>query len=417
MYASLIVTILLSFILLKNYKKGVIMIAMTVQLLAYIGTGIPGIKMFFLLSLLSLGLFFVNSKQLSCDKYPQYIKWATLLFLCSFSVTLYSSDFMHWETVIVNAVCYFAFPFLLWKCLDSPMRVNYALKLLLLIMSAGTLFGVIEAFTRKNLIFHVMEELFVFEDFYIDADTIRFGLKRCNSFFSYFSTYGIASYVSFIVFYVNIFMLNKKGAWQSVLVFLCAFGAFSTGSRAVFFGLFLACAMLLFRKQFIRSKKGSTFLAVAFITLPVILTIGYKVMDSMLNSDTSKYASGSSSDLRMMQWAACLPYFLESPIVGNGRMYIWEVVKAKHYELLGAESIWFSILVDYGLLGALAFLFLIFACAKHLARYNFRLICLPVGYLLILSLSPDTGITYNIVISFTILILRMFQFKKYNRYA
>lgn len=39
MAASLFFTIFLSYILMKNYKKGVIIIAMTAQLLAYIGTG------------------------------------------------------------------------------------------------------------------------------------------------------------------------------------------------------------------------------------------------------------------------------------------------------------------------------------------------------------------------------------------
>lgn len=414
MAASLIITIYLSYILLRNYKKGVIITAMVVQLLAYIGTGIPGVKMYFFLSMLSLCLYFFNKQNLSHDPYPKYIKLASILFLCSFSITLYFSDFRYWDTVIVNAICYFAFPFLLWKCLDSYNRVNYAVHLLIMMMSIGTVFGLIEAFTRVNIIFRFVENVFVLEDFIIDTDTVRFGLKRCNSFFSYFSTYGIAAFVSFVVFYVNSFIFKKKGTWKAVLVFLCVFGAFSTGSRAIFLGLFFACAMLLLRGQFLRSKMGQIFLIITFLVLPFIISIGYQVIDSMVNSDTTKYASGSSEDLRNMQWQACLPYFLDSPIVGNGRMYIWDVVKVEHFELLGAESIWFSILVDYGILGAVAFLFLIFACAKHLTKYNFRLICLPIGYLLILSLSPDTGITYNILISFTVLILRMFQFNNFN---
>ena len=152
----------------------------------------------------------------------------------------------------------------------------------------------------------------------------------------------------------------------------------------------------------------------SFLLLPVLLEVGYQVLDSIINSNTSKYAGGSSSELREMQWEICLPYFLDSPFVGNGRMFIWDTVKEANYGLLGAESIWFSILVDYGLLGAFAFLFMIFACSKHLYAYNFRLICLPISYLLIVSLSPDMGVTYNTVLSFTVLILRMFQFSPIN---
>ena len=164
------------------------------------------------------------------------------------------------------------------------------------------------------------------------------------------------------------------------------------------------------------TKAGVLFFLTMVVFLPLLTTILYQMIDSMVNSSTSEYARGSSLKMRTWQWKICYPYFMDSPIVGNGRMFIWDVVKKAHSKLLGAESIWFSILVDYGLLGASAFLYLIYACARHLKRCNFRLICLPIGYLLILSLSPDQGITYNVLISFTVLIIRMFQFLNKNSY-
>lgn len=410
MIAGIILTIFFSTMLLSNYKRGIIMIAMTIQLLSYIGTGIPSVKVYFALSILSLILYFINKPQLSKDKYPTWLKISTIVFLLSFAVTTIASDFMHWETVLVNAIAYFGFPIILWKCLDSKKQIDYAIKWLVIIMTIATLIGLFEAFFRINPVHEIIQKIFVVEDFAFDDTRVRFGLKRCNSIFSYFSTYGIATFVTFIVLYVKVFMLKEKERWLTSLMFLCAFASFSTGSRATFLGLFLALFMLLAQKKFLKSETGITMIVISILLLPVLLKVGYQVMDSMVNSDTSKYASGSSSDLREMQWGICLSYFLNSPIVGNGRMYIWETVKEANYGLLGAESIWFSILVDYGLLGAFAFLFMIFACCKYLYSYNFRLICLPIGYLLILSLSPDTGITYNIIISFTVLILRMFQF-------
>ena len=387
---------------------------MTIQLLSYIGTGIPSVKVFFAVSILALILYFPNKSRLSNDKYPVWLKAASIVFLFSFATTLVFSDFMHWYTVVVNSIAFFAFPFVLWKCLDSKKQVDYATKWLIIIMSIATLIGTFEAFFRFNPVYKPLQNIFISEDFTIDSDSIRFGLKRCNSIFAYFSTYGMASFVTFIVLYVKIFMLKEKGRWLPYLMFLSAFGSFATGSRAIFLGLFLALFLLLIQKKFLKTKIGVIMVFVSFIMLPVLLETGYQVLDSMINSDTSKYAAGSTSELREAQWEICLPYFLESPIVGNGRMFIWDTVKEENYGLLGAESIWFSILIDYGLLGGFAFLLLIFACCKHLCAYNFRLVCLPIGYLLILSLSPDTGIMYNILISFTILILRMFQFSKTN---
>lgn len=412
MVASIIVTILFVLLLLQKFKKGIVITAMTIQVLSYLGTGIPTVKLFFLLSILAFFLYPFFRKQLSADAYPKWLALASLLFLLSFTLTTISSGYMHWQTVVVNAFSYFFFPFIFWKCLDSKRQVLLALNVLVKLMTVAVIIGVVEAFFRKNLVFDLIQNMFVVEDFSFDDDRVRFGLKRCSSFFAYFSTYGIASFMAFVVLYVKCFLLKYKNGWEQKLMILCAFAAFSTGSRATFLGLFLAVFMLLFSKMFIKTKFGVNLLSLVFVLLPVLVVVGYQVADSMINSDTSKYASGSTSDLRSIQWEACLPYFLDSPILGNGRLYIWDVVKAAHFELMGAESIWFSIMVDYGLLGAFVFLFLIFSCSKELWRYNWRLICLPIGYLLILSLSPDTGITYNILISFTVLIIRMFQFLK-----
>lgn len=395
---------------MRNFKKGIVISAMSLQMLSYLGTGIPTVKIFFLISIFAFFLYPTFRRQLSTDSYPRYLTLASFLFLLSFALTTFHSGYMHWQTVVVNAFSYFFFPFIFWKCLNSKKQVNLALNFLVKLMTVAVIIGVIEAFFRKNLVFNLIQECFVLEDFSFDDERVRFGLKRCNSMFSYFSTYGIASFMTFIVLYVKCFLLKKRNNWEQKLMILCAFAAFSTGSRAVFLGLFLACCLLLFNKKFLKTKFGRNFMVLIFCLLPVLVVVGYQVADSMLNSDTSQYASGSNSELRMIQWEACLPYFLQSPILGNGRLYIWDVVKEAHYELLGAESIWFSIMVDYGLLGAFVFLFLIFSCSKELWTYNWRLICLPIGYLLILSLSPDTGITYNILLSFTVLIIRMYQF-------
>lgn len=410
MIAGIILTIFFSIMLLANYKRTVVLIAVTVQLLSYVGTGIPSIKLFFTLSILALLLYPSNKERLSKDKYPRWLTAATIIFLLSFTLTTVTSGYMHWQTVVVNAFAYFGFPFVLWKCLNSKKQVDYAIKVLAIIMTIATLIGVFEAFFRFNPVYDIMQNVFISEDFSFDDDRVRYGLKRCNSFFAYFTTYGIASFMAFVTLYVKGFILKEKSRWLPYLMFLCAFASFSTGSRAIFLGLFLALFMLLVDKRFLKTKIGITIIFISFLLLPVLIEVGYQVLDSMVNSDTSKYASGSTSDLRELQWMICLPYFLYSPIVGNGRMYIWDIVKEANHGLLGAESIWFSILVDYGLLGGFAFLFMIFSCCKHLYAYNFRLICLPVGYLLILSLSPDTGVTYNTVLSFTVLILRMFQF-------
>ncbi len=410
MALSIIITIVFFLLILYRYKEGIVISSMTLQLLSYIGTGIPGVKIFFLISILALCLYPFKKDELSIDPYPKWIKWSSFFFLLSFSITLLFSNYMHWQTVVVNYICYFIFPFIFWKCLDSEYQIGLAMKWLVSVMIVSTIFGFIESVFRNNIIFNLIQNTIIVEDFSFDDTRVRYGLKRANSIFSYFSTYGIACFVSLIIFYSKKYFCQDDNKMLSILILLCAFGAFSTGSRAIFLGLFLACFLLFFQKHFFNSQLGRKVLFGSILLSPVLYSIGYQVMDSMINSETSKYAQGSTSDLREYQWQLCLPYFLESPIWGNGRMYIWDVVSAENSGLLGAESIWFSIFVDYGIIGAIAFVFLVISCCIHLFKLNWRLLCLPIGYLFILTLSPDTGITYNILISFTIMLLRMYQF-------
>lgn len=139
------------------------------------------------------------------------------------------------------------------------------------------------------------------------------------------------------------------------------------------------------------------------------------VIDSIINSDTSKYAQGSTSDLRMLQWAICLPYFLESPLWGNGRMFIWDVVAKENPMLLGAESIWFSILVDYGIFGGIAFLSLLLVTGRLLFKVKKAFVFFPVSYFLITLVSPDSGIQYNVYLTFVILLLKSNYFAKEDK--
>ena len=130
------------------------------------------------------------------------------------------------------------------------------------------------------------------------------------------------------------------------------------------------------------------------------------MVDSIVNSDKTEYAQGSSTEMRQEQLDACLEYTDQSPIWGNGRLYMWDYVKPVHPELLGAESVWFQLIVDYGLMGCLGYLFIIFACSWELYRTKKLYGILPIGYLAITSFSPDTGIQLNTLICMTLVLIK-----------
>lgn len=411
MVLGVFVTLVFAILLLHNFKMGVIWIAMTIQFLSYLGIGIGNLKIFAVLVALIVPLYIVNYKTVGREPYPKPLFIASILFVSSFLVTFFLTGRHHFPIVLSNIITYFVFPFVFWKSLRSYKDVKLAINVFYYFMSLAVLMGFLELILRHNYAFELVSSLFVLEDFSIDSTSVRYGLKRCNSFFSYFSTYGVATFIAFVVFFIKGMWIKHEKHNYMLLSIACFFAALSTGSRAIYAGLFTAMAFLLVNRKFIESKAGNLLFFGAMILFPLIFNVGFEIFDSIVNSDESKYARGSSFEMRLMQWEACTEYFFHSPWIGNGRMYIWDVVKPEHFELLGAESIWFSILVDYGIFGAFVFLFLIFACCKVLYSYNKRLVCLPIGYLFILSLSPDQGIQYNLLITVTILLIRMFQLK------
>lgn len=410
---GVVIAVVYVLLLLKDYKFGVIFAAMTIQFLSYIGTGFPGLRIFTCVAFLSIGLFFLNYRSFKgSTSYPKIFVVASLLFLVSFVVTeMHSRIGAHWLTIIANYGTFFLFPFLLWKSLDSEKRLNQAQSILFVFMIISVLFNIVELILGWNPVTDFVITNLTSEDFLIDSREIRYGLKRCNSIFSYFTTFGVASVFSAATFFVMKYNYQFSKKFMVPLIGFCAFGAFSTGSRAIFLGLAVMFLFLLARKTFFKSKLFYVLLIGTFILAPIIYETSFQIIDSIVNSNTSQYSTGSSSDMRETQWDICLPYILQSPVIGNGRLYIWEYVKPRNPLLLGAESIWFSIFVDYGLLGAFAFLFLLFAMAKELAKVDFRYISFPLAYLAILSLSPDQGVQYNVLITFSILILKTNEFK------
>ena len=406
-------TLYLLSLLATKYKYGVIVIAVVIQLLSYWGTGIPGVKIFTVVVLFALSLYGripYERKRVSVP-YPKPLIWASLIFLFSFVISeLYTRTNHHWETIVANSVCYFFFPFLLWKCLETRKDLMYFLRLLYILMLVAFICGICELILKKNYVLELFDILFTLEDFSFDDSRIRFGLKRCNSIFSYFTTYGIACCFSFTVFFYMRFYYQIRKKWLQLLIFAMPFCAFSTGSRAIFLGLFLLVGVLFLDERFRHSKYFQRLSIFAMISLPILLSVAAQVYFSIFHSED--YGGGSTSELRILQWEACMDSFLQSPIIGNGRMYIWDVVSPAEPILQGAESIWFSILVDYGILGAIAFVNLLIMCGLCLWKVDKKLISIPIAYLLILSLSPDSGVQYNILITFTIVHIKMNQLLK-----
>lgn len=407
---SIIVTLIFFLFFITKYKKGIIVTAFLIQPLTYIGCGIDDINLYYIAAAISVLAVILGKTRMNIKTYPKLLVLPTTMMATSYLITNTVSHHPNTITILGNIVTQFMFPVALWCVLDSKSNVRYAIKCLVGMCVASIVGMVLELIFRHNYFTDFVQEYFVISDFIIDADTVRFGLKRTNSIFSYFSTFGTFCCLSSFIIWLLVTKLKIKNRLYVMLMFLLPFAAFTTGSRAVFLAVFCILIGLFTQKRIMQTKSFKFLFIVCLLMLPLVYEYFSTVVDSIVNSNTTKAADGSSSELRLLQWEVCLPYFLQAPIWGNGRMYIWEVVAPENPLLLGAESIWFSLFVDYGIMGVITYVIMILGCIFLLRRYNSRLIFMPIGYFFILSLSPDTGIQYNLLLTFVILVVKIYIF-------
>lgn len=407
---SIVAFIFLVSFILRYPKKGIIFVAMIVQPLTYLGSGIGEVSMYYLLATIALVLV-VCSKGLNFFKnYPILLLRPTMAMAISYLVTDFLASHSNTVIILANIVTQFLFPIVLWNVLDHSNNVRYALKLLVVFSAIVLVVMVPELLLKHNYFTDIVLACFKTTDFVIDANAVRFGLKRTNSIFSYFSTMGVYCYLATYVIWLMVVKFDYKSKLVYSMMYLLPFAAFATGSRAIFLGLFCIVIALFTKSEVMKSKTSKGILVACLLLFPVVVSYFGNVIFSMVDSDSSEAVGGSSASLRFLQWECCLPSFLQSPIWGNGRMYIWDEVAPEHPMLKGAESLWFSLLVDYGIMGAITYTIMIVCSAIFLSRYNKRLAFLPVGYFLILSLSPDAGIQYNQLLTFVVLLSKIYQY-------
>ena len=141
----------------------------------------------------------------------------------------------------------------------------------------------------------------------------------------------------------------------------------------------------------------------AFFLMPFI--------NSLINSivDTQS-VGGSSQELRLNQLEIAYMYMQQSPIWGNGRLYTWNYAIPNTPALMGAESIWFQLMIDYGSMGCLSFIVLLLCVGYELQKRDRFLLLFPLAFLVSKSLSAIIGVDFNALLVFSLILIKMNQY-------
>jgi len=185
---------------------------------------------------------------------------------------------------------------------------------------------------------------------------------------------------------------------------LCAVGVLITGTRSV---IAATCVALIGVVAHEIIKPRYIFIKIVGVIVVLALSASFlmEVVGSFINTDQTA-VSGSNTDMRQEQLLISLFYWANSPIWGNGSGFIWHYVQEVDKGIYGAESIWFQILVDFGAVGAFAYMACIFNAIVSLWKKHFVWVFLPLGFLVGKTLSTVIGIEMSVLFLFSIILLK-----------
>ena len=195
------------------------------------------------------------------------------------------------------------------------------------------------------------------------ADTLR-GIRAQGT------VYHPMNFGALMVFGIFItFVMRKYATINNFLFFFASFtfliAIFLTNSRSpmifLFFFILISSLSISLLKKFFVYPLFCIILYVGFISSELLAN---KLMSLWVivtpDSDFDMY--GSTLAMRLVQLKLSIAYFLDSPILGNGLGFTRAIISNNlQEELHNTESIIFTLLIEFGLVGTLSYFYFFFS--------------------------------------------------------
>jgi hypothetical protein len=150
--------------------------------------------------------------------------------------------------------------------------------------------------------------------------------------------------------------------WGVLCATFIIFAMMLTKSRSPIILLGIAGIYTVFTSSVVTSyiyiMIGSFLLALSYFFIPGVSDIVLSVVNIFIPS-VGEAQHGSSLEMRQLQMAVALKYFLASPFAGNGLEATRNIVASgTEPDLYNSESLLFSVLINQGLVGLIVYIFL-----------------------------------------------------------
>lgn len=281
------------------------------------------------------------------------------------------------------------------------------------------LYGFIEFVLQSNPVIAFERTMFPEEmkNMIYLSEQIRLGSVRCQSFAAISISFG--ALCSFWIAFVFILWKCHTEIFRSkiILILLCLLSVFcslSTGSKSPF--IFLVSFIYVFVLMYKGMLWKKVFIMVASL---LFLLIGSEyISDFIMQIADSKKSSTEGSDIpmRIKQFSAIVDALDGNFLFGLGAKGVMRAQQIKP-AVLGAESIWFQLILEQGIIGIGAYLFCLKKIIKFAknsiagAEYKYVKIFI-ISWLCINTVSSLPGIDLVNLFCIVFAIVRYYQIKK-----
>lgn len=410
MLLSIIIFILLIFILLKDFNKGIIILVSFSVLLKHFQILSGSIFNYLTLIVFILSLFKSNISWKSMNKFPFIISYIVLL--SSIIISNFLGEIKHYGVVsfyIGELYLYFC----CWQILKqrNGFYLNKFLKYCIFLGGIIGIYSLFETITRTNPYVNFVNSLGAYiNDFLITE--IRFGVKRSQTLFAMHTTNaGISLILFYVLFYIKKYSSYHFKKISILIITLLLVNIFFSGTRSAIIGTII-CLITFYDKKILSPKYILLFLLIIIITSSILSNYFQEIIGSIV--DTNK-VGGSNSEMRSNQFEIGFFFLNKSFWFGNGINYIWEIVLPDYKELYGAESLWLPIMVDQGFFGIIAYSLLIINFIYYIYIHKQKkLIFFVVGFVVFNSMSSIPCVS---IISISIYLIAIIELlSKYTKH-
>ncbi len=171
--------------------------------------------------------------------------------------------------------------------------------------------------------------------------------------------------------------------------------------------------MLIGAMAFINMKSRKFYRYAIILALALIIILPYfsdqlDIFTSIFSSQAQEKVGGSDADMRFQQLACAMALMAMSPVYGLGFKYLNEIQNAYTWGLLGGESIWFSVIPQFGIIGIIAYVFMVYwTIIKLPMKYkSFPIFFISLAYWAVNTSTSVPGMQFYLYYLILVLIIK-----------